>query len=583
MSEQSRLSEFGTNSESQTDSFECKICGRSFDSNTGRGIHRGSAHSDAEIKQVMLAEIQQLADELGRTPNLQHMNDIGKFSTKTYQRKFGSWNAALEESGLEINKERNITDQELLDELRRLSEEIGETPTSRDMEELGKYGSSSYVKSFGTWNNAVRQAGIKIGRQHDIPEADLIDEIQRLADELGHPPTANHMRDRGCFGVSTISDEFGTWNDALIAAGFEPNKVKNVDKGKLTGEIRRLDEEYGRPPTAKDMERDGAYSVGTFTRAFESWNGALSAAGFDPHNRTNIPNEELLAELKRLSDGLNRTPRAVDMEAKGKFSYKIYQQKFGSWNAAIREVHLEVNVRSDIPKSELIQEIHSLRSQLERTPERREMDQYGRFDSTTYMAEFGGWNEALKQADLEPIRHSDISESQLIDEMKRLADDLNRPPTGDEMIQQGKFSCSIYGRKFGTWTNALLEAGLDPHKTLYPDYLDHEVRSQNELQIADLLVDAGIDYEYESLVIEYGDGRTYTPDFITNEYVIEVKGVDFGKIYNKPTTAKQKAEAAMEQLENRNYVVVGVELPADIHISWNERAKLRRIFERETS
>ena len=100
------------------------------------------------------------------------------------------------------------------------------------------------------------------------------------------------------------------------------------------------------------------------------------------------------------------------------------------------------------------------------------------------------------------------------------------------------------------------------------------MRSQNELQIADMLVDAGIEYEYESLVIEYANGRTYTPDFVTDEYVIEVKGVHFGEIYDRATTGKQKAEAAMKQLDSREYVVVGVELPADVYIPWTERNKL---------
>jgi len=527
----------------------------------------------------MLTEVQRLADELGETPSLHDMDKFGKFGSKTYQKKFEKWNNALREAGLEINKQQRVSDSDLLEELHRLSKEVDGTPTSRDMAEMGKYAASSYSIAFGKWNEAIQEAGLEVARHRGVSESALINEIQRLADELGQPPTVYQMRKDGRFGESTISNEFGSWNSALEAAGFEPNRVKNVDKNKLKNEIRRLNEEYDRPPTSGEMEQNGDYSVGTFDRAFGSWNDALIAAGFDPHNRSDIPDEELLAELKRLGSELGRTPTAVDMESKGEFGHATYQNSFDSWNDAIREANLTENVRSDIPRSELIDEIHSLRNRLDRTPKKREMDQQGQFDSTTYMAEFGTWNEALREAGLDPIRRSDIPEPELLSEIERLADNLGRPPTRNEMEEQGAFSGSVYARRFGTWTDALLEAGLDPHKTLHPDYLDHEVRSQNELQIADLLIDIGIAYEYESIVIEYADGRKYTPDFVTDEYVIEIKGINFGEIYNKAATAEEKAEAALDQLDAREYVVIGIELPADIYIPWDERATIRELFE----
>lgn len=105
-----------------------------------------------------------------------------------------------------------------------------------------------------------------------------------------------------------------------------------------------------------------------------------------------------------------------------------------------------------------------------------------------------------------------------------------------------------------------------------PDYLSHRVRSTWELTVANLLCDAGVDYEYESLEIEYGDGRIYIPDFVTDDYVIEVKG----HIYSNEV---EKAEAAMKHLDAREYVVVGRKLPADIHIELEERAALHKLFE----
>lgn len=106
-----------------------------------------------------------------------------------------------------------------------------------------------------------------------------------------------------------------------------------------------------------------------------------------------------------------------------------------------------------------------------------------------------------------------------------------------------------------------------------PDHLDHIVRSTWELKIATLLSEAGIQYEYESIVFDYADNRTYTPDFVTSPYVIEVKG-----ILIKEERIKAKAEAAMESLDDRAYVIVGTEVPCDIHIPWENHEEIIELF-----
>lgn len=579
MTDQSTLTDFGSESDPESDMYECEICERVFDSSKGRGIHRANAHTEEEIRDVLIAELQRLADQLNHPPGLRDMTQHGAHSSKTYQKKFGSWNNALKAAGLGINAETNIDKSDLIDELRRLADELGRTPTSRDMADRGKYGTATYAHKFGSWNDAVQEAGLEIVRQRDVSRDEMISEIQRLADKLGKPPAVHEMRDQGEFGVTTISREFGTWSAALEHAGYEPNKEMGVSEEKLIGELTRLRDELGRPPKAEEVSRRGSYSIGTFERRFGSWNTALERAGFDLHNRTNIPQDELLDELTRLRDALGRTPTSMDMESRGRFGHATYTSAFGSWNDAIREANLAVHVRSDIPESELLDELNSLRDDLGRAPKRREMDQEGQFDSSTYSHRFGTWNNALRAADIPPSTMINIPEAELKDEIRRLADELNRPPTRDEMEQQGTFGHSVYSYRFGTWTDALIVAGLEPQKTLNPDHLDHRVDSVSELKIAELLVDAGVEYENEGITIQYSNGRTYTPDFVTEEYVIEVKGEDWGKIYDKEVTAKEKARAAMDSLNDRAYVVIGKELPADIHINWGERAAVHELFE----
>ena len=115
---------------------------------------------------------------------------------------------------------------ELLEELRNLADELGKTPTKTEMSELGPYSYGSYTYRFGTWDAAVEAAGLEpnVGKGIVIPDEDLLAELRRVADELGHAPTIREMREHGDHGVRTYQSRFGSWNEAIEEAGLTPNR-----------------------------------------------------------------------------------------------------------------------------------------------------------------------------------------------------------------------------------------------------------------------------------------------------------------------------------------------------------------------
>lgn len=92
MNYQSNLSDFGLGEGSETDLYECEICGSEFVSAKRRGLQRSKTHSEQEVKKVYVEELQLLADQLGRSPGLRDMHQHGNHSSKSYQNAFGSWN-----------------------------------------------------------------------------------------------------------------------------------------------------------------------------------------------------------------------------------------------------------------------------------------------------------------------------------------------------------------------------------------------------------------------------------------------------------------------------------------------------------
>jgi len=75
---------------------------------------------------------------------------------------FGTWNAAKRAAGL--FPRRFLTRDELLEQLRGLGDELGRTPTARDLGARRRSlpSASLYAHTFGSLGNALREAGFEV-------------------------------------------------------------------------------------------------------------------------------------------------------------------------------------------------------------------------------------------------------------------------------------------------------------------------------------------------------------------------------------------------------------------------------------
>jgi hypothetical protein len=142
-------------------------------------------YGDEEI----LAELRASAQRLGRSPTMREFaaDPEARVHPQTVIEHFGSWNAAKRAAGLVPR--RYATREELLGQLRALGEELGRTPTARDIaERRGRMPSTSLLwHTFGSLAEALRAAGF------DVPAAE--ERLERavargaaLARELGRLP-----------------------------------------------------------------------------------------------------------------------------------------------------------------------------------------------------------------------------------------------------------------------------------------------------------------------------------------------------------------------------------------------------------
>jgi hypothetical protein len=118
---------------------------------------------------------------------------------------------------------RRYTDEEILEELRQAAERLGRSPTMREFADDGqaRVHPQTVIEHFGTWNAAKRAAGLFPRRF--LTRDDLVVQLRNLGEELGRTPTARDLAERGRSlpSASLYAHTFGSLADALREAGFE--------------------------------------------------------------------------------------------------------------------------------------------------------------------------------------------------------------------------------------------------------------------------------------------------------------------------------------------------------------------------
>jgi hypothetical protein len=118
---------------------------------------------------------------------------------------------------------RRYSDAEILDELRATAERLGRSPTMREFaqDSAARVHPQTVIEHFGTWNAAKRAAGLFPRRF--LTRDDLLEQLRTLGDELGRTPTARDLaaRRRVLPSASLYAHTFGSLANALREAGFE--------------------------------------------------------------------------------------------------------------------------------------------------------------------------------------------------------------------------------------------------------------------------------------------------------------------------------------------------------------------------
>ena len=181
------------------------------------------------------------------------------------------------------------------------------------------------------------QAGIR----KRYSDEDILGQLKSSAERLGRSPTMREFASdpKTTVHPQTVIEHFGSWNAAKREAGLVPRRFATREE--LLQLLKRLGEELGRPPTARDLdERKGSLpSKSLYWHTFGSLTTALREAGFDvPVGEERV--ERAVEQGVALARRLKRLPKFADWaEArKGDDSlftewqvYRMFDARRGAW------------------------------------------------------------------------------------------------------------------------------------------------------------------------------------------------------------------------------------------------------------
>jgi len=151
---------------------------------------------------------------------------------------------------------RNIPDNLLIEDLIMVSKKINKSYVTVKAYDLnGKYQSSTYLRRFGSWINALERAGLQKANLHNyrrkFTDEDLFRNLEEIWRKLGRQPRVQEIqKPLSQFSDGTYVNRFGSWRKALekFIAYINDEEIESSEEVVKNLEIP--------PSTAHKVKRD---------------------------------------------------------------------------------------------------------------------------------------------------------------------------------------------------------------------------------------------------------------------------------------------------------------------------------------
>ena len=174
----------------------------------------------------------------------------------------------------------NVTDDELIADLKKVAQELKKSSlTQREYTKSKKnrFHGGTVANRFGGWNNAIIKSGLTITKYINLSDEELINDLIHVANGRDRLTIAEY-NSKGKYTTQTMGDRFGTWNNALRKAGLKITNQQNITENELYKNLEKVWIKLGRQPSRRDMKKPNSdYSEGPYIYKFKKWSFALQS------------------------------------------------------------------------------------------------------------------------------------------------------------------------------------------------------------------------------------------------------------------------------------------------------------------
>ncbi|MEI8203765.1 MAG: hypothetical protein WCH34_12165 [Bacteroidota bacterium] len=415
--------------------------------------------------QEYIDDLKRVASKLGKN----HLKTIdykeyGKYNFNSIITRFGTWNNSLEKAGLNIIKGIRFTREELIDDLKKASDNGLKWLTFKEYQKSGKFKFTNYFKEFGTWLNAKKAAGLGNKKPMEATEEQLIEDLKKVAQMLGKDRvTVREYQEFGTYEAYPYYRTFNKWENALNKSGLNIIDKIHISKEELIDELRRVSGINQHYVSLKKYNQSGKYKTNKYYYHFGTWENAQKMAGLIKKQDVVATEEQMIDDLKNVAKMLGRNHvKAQEYEELGKYFKKHLIKKYRSWNNTLIKAGLEITNEISITREELIEDLRKVSNNDLMWLTYKEYQKSGKFKFAIYIAEFGTWKNAKKMAGLRINKENKATAEQMIDDIKNVARILRMNYVSEaEYHKFGKYPTRFPIIKFGSWNNALEKSGLE--------------------------------------------------------------------------------------------------------------------------
>lgn len=209
----------------------------------------------------------------------------------------------------------------------------------------------------------------------NITDEELLKDIIRVANSLGETTISQteYVKNGGRYHSSTIQRRFNGWLNALERCGLSPNKSqkhfgtsnnKCITTQELVNDLLSVSKKINKQTfSTGEYSQNGEYSVSSYLKRFKTWNNALKISGLEPFDhplggKTKVSEYACLEEIERIWITLGRQPTTTDIKnGISKYSLHTYERRFGSWRKALEFFVAYMNGEQEVEKADDLDDI----------------------------------------------------------------------------------------------------------------------------------------------------------------------------------------------------------------------------------